>query len=116
MGSPQKRGNQIRRSRRTGARVNTNSLRKQAYADGGDRGLLCARSPRCERRKTTRLVRNWSVEPYICAAIRVMAAKSVAVCPAELHPRRQQVSVSDRGKVGVPLPPWQIVESPAMSC
>jgi hypothetical protein len=45
-----------------------------------------------------------------------MGAKSVAVCPAELQPTRQQVSLSDRGKVGVLLPPWQIVGSPAISC
>lgn len=89
-----------------------------AYADGGDRGLLWARSKRWDRNNRCHLTGGCCVQTAVTwrAGIAVGLESSVA-CPETLHPRRQQGSArSERGRFGAELPPWQIDGSFATSC
>ena len=104
-------------SLRTGYTRGHHSLRENDYADGGgDRGLLWARS--------TRWVRN---EKYCwtgcCFVTRTISRDGSAVglgsnapCAETLNRRQQGSGISERGRFGAELPPWQIEGSFATSC
>jgi len=92
-------------------------LRGHAYADGGDRGLLWARSLRWDRSNKFHPTGSCCTTTTIVGRDGIaIGSESNAACPEILHPRRQQGSARlERGRFGDVLPPWQIEGSLATS-